>query len=119
MDIAGVEGMITTAAAAGVASAAVATGFGRWVLSCVKEAREDFNKRLDAQQSRLDGLHAKVDRLNGSVAENTRARIMYQDAAPNNAAALATLSTQLSALNKQVSEGLLPIANLAAHLREK
>jgi len=109
----------TNAVTVALASGGVAAGFGKWVLSKVKEVRDDFGRRLDGVEASLGTANARLERLNGSVAENTRWRLTWQDGTEERAAAMARLTAEVTMVNKQITEVLVPLANLSQHLRAK
>src|SRR3990167_1928086 len=116
--------LLSVAGAAGVASAGVAAGFGKWVLSQVRETRDDFagrlehlDGRLDVHGQRLDEACTKLDKLNGQVNENTRFRLSVTDSAPFHAASLARLEVQMMTLSDRVVRELIPLVNEALHGR--
>lgn len=105
--------LVSVGATAGLASATVAAGFGRWVLGQVRETRRDVTERLDTQDARWGEVVAQLSRMNGAVAENTRFRVSHGDAAMVQTATLATLSAQMVALDHRIAEELVPLVNRA------
>ena len=109
----------TNAVTVALASGGVAAGFGKWVLAKVKEVRDDIGKRLDNVETFLSTVNGRLERINGAVGENTRWRLAWQDGVEDRAAAMANLTAQVTMVNKQITEVLVPLANLAQHLRAK
>ena len=112
--------LLSVAGAAGMASAGVAVGFGKWVLLQVRETRGDFagrmehlEWRLDRHGKQLDEACTKLDKLNGQVNENTRFRLSGIDSAPLHAASLSRLEAQMDSMNDRVIGELIPLVNEA------
>ena len=95
----------------------IAATFGAWVLREVRLTSGAILTRMDRNENRVDAVHTKLDALNGAVAENTRARQLWQDAHPEQAAALATLMAQMEILNGRVIDELIPMMNSLAQIQ--